>query len=239
MPGYLKPARPALSATLALCAAMAWFAPAGAAEQATRIPPPAAADSTPVSAPQTAVLAGGCFWGVQAVFQHVNGVTRVLSGYAGGSKDKADYETVSAGETGHAESVEVSFDPKVISYGKILQIYFSVAHNPTELDRQGPDQGPQYRSAIFVTGDEQQRAAESYIAQLNASGAFGRLIVTQVSPLKGFYPAESYHQNYATLHPNNPYIAINDLPKVANLKRLYPDLYRAEPVLAPTEAASK
>jgi peptide-methionine (S)-S-oxide reductase len=229
---------PGLSGAFVFGAALAWFAPA-AAQQAKRIPAPVAAYSAPASAPQTAVLAGGCFWGVQAVFQHVNGVKNVLSGYSGGPKESADYEKVSTGGTGHAESVEVTFDPKVISFGKILQIYFSVAHNPTELNRQGPDQGPQYRSAIFVNGDDQRRAAESYIAQLNASGAYGRPIVTEVSPLQGFYPAESYHQNYATLHPNNPYIAINDLPKVANLKQLYPDVYRAEPVLAPIAAASK
>ncbi|SFK50949.1 peptide-methionine (S)-S-oxide reductase MsrA [Methylocapsa palsarum] len=231
--------RRGLSAGFVFAAVLASVAPAGAAEQATRIPAPAYAASASVGAPQTVVLAGGCFWGVQAVFQHVNGVTNVLSGYSGGSKRSADYEEVSTGATGHAESVEVTFDPKVISYGEILQLYFSVAHDPTELNRQGPDEGPQYRSAIFVNGDDQRQAAESYIAQLNASGAYRRPIVTEVAPLMGFYPAENYHQNYATLHPNSPYIAINDLPKVANLKRLYPDVYRAEPVLAPIAAASK
>jgi peptide-methionine (S)-S-oxide reductase len=235
----LKPIFRRMSAALVFSAALTWFVPFAAAAQAARIPAPSAADPAPASAPQTAVLAGGCFWGVQAVFQHVKGVTNVLSGYAGGSRDSADYEKVSTGGTGHAESVEVSFDPRVVSYGKILQIYFSVAHDPTELNRQGPDHGPQYRSAIFFNSDGQRRAAESYIAQLNASGAFTRPIVTEVSPLKAFYPAESYHQNYATLHPSDPYIAINDLPKVANLKRLYPDDYRAEPALASIAASSR
>jgi peptide-methionine (S)-S-oxide reductase len=180
---------------------------------------------------QTAVLAGGCFWGVQAVFQHTKGVTKAVSGYAGGSKESANYETVSSGRTGHAESVEVTFDPSVISYGTILQIYFSVAHDPTELDRQGPDEGPQYRSQIFATTDAQAKLATGYIAQLDHAGAFKQPIVTKVGALTAFYPAEGYHQDYATLHPSNLYIVYNDLPKIENLKRLFPDRYRPTPVL--------
>jgi peptide-methionine (S)-S-oxide reductase len=180
---------------------------------------------------QTAVLAGGCFWGVQAVFQHTKGVTKAVSGYAGGTKESANYETVSAGRTGHAESVEVTFDPSVISYGTILQIYFSVAHDPTELNRQGPDEGPQYRSEIFTTNDAQAKIATAYKAQLDQAGALKQPIATKVGALTAFYPAEGYHQDYATLHPNNLYIVYNDLPKIENLKRLFPDRYRPTPVL--------
>jgi len=168
---------------------------------------------------------------VQAVFQHVSGVTQAVSGYAGGSKETASYQTVSSGETGHAESVQVTFDPKQISYGRILQVFFSVAHDPTQLDRQGPDFGTQYRSAIFYRDEMQKNVAEAYIAQLNKAGVFRRGIVTQVNQLSGFYPAESYHQDYATLHPSSPYIAFNDLPKVENLQRIFADLYREKPVL--------
>jgi len=225
------PARPlAAAAVLAGLALAAWALPGRAAERATVIPPPAV-DAAASEATQTAVLAGGCFWGMQAVFQHVKGVTQVLSGYSGGSKDTAEYETVSTGRTGHAESVQIKFDPRQISYGRILQIYFSVAHDPTELDRQGPDEGTQYRSAIFYANPEQQHVAQAYIAQLDKAGAFKRPVVTQVSELKGFYPAEAYHQDYATLNPNNPYIYYNDLPKVENLKQAFPDLYRDKPVL--------
>jgi len=212
-------------------AAALWALPAQAAERATVIPPPAV-DAAPASAAsETAVLAGGCFWGVQAVFQHVKGVSRAVSGYAGGSKDTAQYEVVSSGRTGHAESVEVTFDPQQISYGRILQIYFSVAHDPTQLNRQGPDEGTQYRSAIFFTNPEQQRVAQAYIAQLDKAGAYKHPVVTQVNALAGFYAAEGYHQDYATLHPNNPYIYFNDLPKVESLKQVFPDLYRDKPVL--------
>jgi peptide-methionine (S)-S-oxide reductase len=202
-------------------------------EAATVIPAPIVDEPLKKSetGPETAVLAGGCFWGVQAVFQHVKGVSQVLSGYSGGTKESADYHTVSSGRTGHAESVEVTFDPSVISYGTILQIYFSVAHNPTELNRQGPDVGTQYRSAIFVKNDEQRRIAESYIAQLDKVGVFRSPIVTKVDNLAGFYTAEAYHQNYATMHPDSPYIAINDLPKVENLKRVFPTLSQNSPVL--------
>jgi peptide-methionine (S)-S-oxide reductase len=213
---------------VALASAMVWM-PVGAAERATAIPPPAA-DATTDEGASTAVLAGGCFWGMQAVFEHVRGVRRVLSGYSGGAKESAEYETVSTGRTGHAESVEITFDPHEISYGKILQIYFSVAHNPTELNRQGPDTGTQYRSEIFYANDAQKRVAEGYIAQLEGAGAFGHPIVTKVERLAGFYPAEAYHQDYALLHPESPYIAYNDLPKVEQLKQLFPDLYRETPV---------
>jgi peptide-methionine (S)-S-oxide reductase len=181
---------------------------------------------------QTAVIAAGCFWGVQGVFEHVRGVQRAVSGYSGGSKGTAEYETVSSGRTGHAESVRITFDPAKISYGQILQIAFSVVHDPTELNRQGPDVGTQYRSAIFYSNPEQRRIAESYIAQLNQAHAFSRPIVTQVAPLEGFYPAEGYHQDYLVHHPSSPYIAFNDLPKVKHLEREFPDLYAAHPVLA-------
>jgi peptide-methionine (S)-S-oxide reductase len=174
---------------------------------------------------QTAVFAGGCFWGVEAVFEHLRGVTRVVSGYAGGSADTASYEQVSSGTTGHAESVRVSYDPSRISYGRLLKVFFAVAHDPTELNRQGPDTGTQYRSAIFFGNDEQKRVAEAYIAQLQAAHTFSHPIVTQVTPLKAFYEAEAYHQHYLALHPDQPYIVINDLPKIANLQRQFPALY--------------
>jgi peptide-methionine (S)-S-oxide reductase len=174
---------------------------------------------------QTAVIAGGCFWGIQAVFQHVKGVISATSGYSGGEAKTADYETVSTGETGHAESVKITYDPSQITYGQLLRIFFSVAHDPTEVNRQGPDDGTQYRSVIFYGGDEQKKIAEAYIAQLDKAKTFARPIVTQVVPLKAFYPAEAYHQNYATLHPNQPYIVFNDAPKVAHLRQEFPDLY--------------
>jgi peptide-methionine (S)-S-oxide reductase len=174
---------------------------------------------------QTAVFAGGCFWGVEAVFEHVKGVTQVVSGYSGGSADKAKYDEVSSGSTGHAESVRVSYDPSRISYGQLLRVFFSVAHDPTELNRQGPDTGTQYRSAVFFANDEQKRVAESYIAQLQRVRAFPRPIVTQVTPLKAFYEAEAYHQDYLVRHPDQPYIVINDLPKIADLQRQFPALY--------------
>jgi peptide-methionine (S)-S-oxide reductase len=171
------------------------------------------------------VFSGGCFWGIQAVFQHVKGVSSATSGYSGGSAATAEYEVVSTGETGHAESVKVAYDPAVITYGQLLKVFFSVAHDPTELNRQGPDTGSQYRSVIFYNGDEQERIAEAYIAQLNQAKVYGGPIVTQVVPLKAFYPAEAYHQNYATLHPDDPYIVFNDAPKVAHLRQQFPDLY--------------
>jgi peptide-methionine (S)-S-oxide reductase len=202
-----------------------------AAEPAVTIPAPIADETvSPAGGLETAVLAGGCFWGVQAVYQHTKGVTQAVSGYAGGGKDTAHYEMVGTGRTGHAESVSVTFDPRQISYGKILQIYFSVAHNPTELNRQGPDFGSQYRSAIFYASDEQKRIAVAYITQLDQSHAFGEPIATKLEPLSGFYPAEDYHQDFAVLHPSYPYIVFNDLPKVDNLKRLFADQYRDTPV---------
>jgi len=204
---------------------------ARAAEQPVVIPPPAADAAAPATTgTQTIVLAGGCFWGVQAVFQHTKGVTAAVSGYAGGEKQTAHYETVGTGRTGHAESVSVTFDPRQISYGKILQIYFSVAHNPTELNRQGPDYGSQYRSAIFYANDEQKQIAAAYITQLDNAHAFPQAIVTKLEPLHGFYPAEDYHQDFAVLHPSYPYIVYNDAPKVENLKRLFADVYREMPV---------
>ena len=177
-------------------------------------------------AEQTAVFAGGCFWGVDAVFKHVKGVTNVESGYAGGNAATAHYEMVSEGNTGHAESVRVRFDPAKVSYQQLLQVFFSVAHNPTELNRQGPDTGSQYRSAIFYTSAEQQKIAQSYIQQLTAAHEFSEPIVTQVVPLQQFYPAEGYHQNYLALHPYQPYIVFNDMPKLAQLRKQFPALYQ-------------
>jgi peptide-methionine (S)-S-oxide reductase len=192
----------------------------------TALPAPSV-DAARSSSPgrETAVISGGCFWGVQAVFQHVKGVVTATSGYAGGSSKTAEYETVSNGDTGHAESVEVVYDPSQITYGELLRVFFSVAHDPTQLNRQGPDQGTQYRSAIFYKGDEQKRIAEAYIAQLDQAKVFPHRIVTQVAPLQAFYHAEAYHQNYAALHPNQPYILFNDAPKVEHLKQEFPDLY--------------
>jgi peptide-methionine (S)-S-oxide reductase len=207
--------------------------PPSAAEEARVIPAPATDEAAGSAASETAVLAGGCFWGVQGVYQHVEGVTSAVSGYAGGEKETAQYYTVGTGTTGHAESVRVTFDPRKISYGRILQIYFSVAHDPTELNRQGPDTGPQYRSAIFPANAEQARVAEAYIAQLNKARVFDGAIVTKIEPNKAFYPAEAYHQDFLVQHPNHPYIVINDLPKIGELKRLFPALYRSDPVLTP------
>ncbi|SFQ13026.1 peptide-methionine (S)-S-oxide reductase [Bradyrhizobium sp. Ghvi] len=224
-----------LAATAAL--SLGFAAPALAAEDAVVIPAPAV-DAASASGIQTAVLAGGCFWGVQGVFQHTAGVVNAVSGYAGGTKATADYQTVSTGRTGHAESVEIKFDPKKISYGKILQIYFSVAHDPTQLNRQGPDTGTQYRSAIFTTSDEQKKIAEAYIAQLDAAKVFSKPIVTKVGALEAFYPAEAYHQDYLTLHPNQPYIAYNDIPKVENLKKLFTDNYIEKPTLVSASKAT-
>ncbi|MDI3271074.1 peptide-methionine (S)-S-oxide reductase MsrA [Pseudomonas sp. AL03] len=200
------------------------------AEDAVIIPPPSL-DGTTQAHSETAVFAGGCFWGVQGVFQHVKGVTKAVSGYAGGAANTAQYERVSEGDTGHAESVEVTFDPRQVSYGTLLQIYFSVAHNPTELNRQGPDSGTQYRSALFPGNSEQQRIAQAYIAQLDAAHSFNKPIVTKLETYNGFYPAEEEHQDFLTEHPTYPYIVINDLPKVAQLKQLYPNRYQEKPVL--------
>jgi peptide-methionine (S)-S-oxide reductase len=196
----------------------------GAKEQAVQVPDPVL--DTPATGMQTAVFAGGCFWGVQAVFQHSKGVMSAISGYSGGAANKAKYELVSGGDTGHAESVKVTYDPTKISYGQLLKIFMSVVHNPTELNRQGPDTGTQYRSAIFYTSDDQQKVAQAYFDQLKAAKSFSKPIVTQLVPLKAFYAAEDYHQDFATLHPDHPYIAYNDLPKVANLKTMFPAVYR-------------
>jgi len=214
----------------ALAIAALAVAPSSAAEDAVVIPPPAA-DVPPTDGLQTAVVAGGCFWGVQGVFQHTAGVASATSGYAGGSKMTATYEQVSTGSTGHAESVQIKYDPKKISYGKILQIFFSVVHDPTQLNRQGPDSGTQYRSAIFTTSEEQKKAADAYIAQLNAAKVYSKPIVTKVGALESFFPAEAYHQDYLTLHPNQPYIAYNDLPKVENLKKIFAENYIEKPTL--------
>lgn len=196
-----------------------------------RVLPAPANDKSPSATSEIAVLAGGCFWGVQGVYQHVTGVTSAVSGYAGGEKATAHYEQVGTGRTGHAEAVEITFDPRAISYGRILQIFFSVVHDPTELNRQGPDEGTEYRSAIFPRSPDQERIARAYIAQLGAAKAFRSPIVTTIENGKPFYRAEDYHQDYMTLNPDQPYIRFNDLPKVADLKRLFPEMYRAKPVL--------
>jgi peptide-methionine (S)-S-oxide reductase len=205
---------------------------------AVRIDPPAL-DEPASEGLETAVLAGGCFWGVQAVYQHTKGVRNAVSGYAGGDAKDANYQAVSYGRTGHAEAVRVTFDPRVTSYGKILQIFFSVAHDPTQLNRQGPDSGPQYRTEIFPQDPEQATIAKAYVAQLDTAKVFPKPIVTKTATMKAaFYPAEAYHQDYATLHPNNPYIVFNDAPKVENLKRMFPDAFRDKPVLVADAAKS-
>jgi peptide-methionine (S)-S-oxide reductase len=205
--------------------------PAFAAEGAVKIPPATLDQTVQANTPlETVVLAGGCFWGVQAVFQHTLGVTSAVSGYAGGAKDTAQYEIVSSGATGHAESVKITFDPHKISFGKLLQIYFSVVQDPTQLNRQGPDTGSQYRSAIFYKNDEQKRIATAYIAQLDAAKVYPARIVTQVVPDSGFYAAEDYHQDFATVHPTQGYIARFDLPKLDDLKRMFPSDYRVAAV---------
>jgi peptide-methionine (S)-S-oxide reductase len=209
-----------------------------AAEDARAIPAPVLDEPAGQATSEVTVLAGGCFWGVQGVFQHVEGVTSAVSGYTGGTKATAEYETVSSGSTGHAESVRITFDPRKISYGRLLQIYFSVAHDPTELNRQGPDSGTQYRSAIFPTTAEQARVAKAYIAQLDQAHAFSASIVTSIEPDRTFYPAESYHQDYLARHPTNSYIVYNDLPKIDALKGAFPALYRADPVLVATASLS-
>lgn len=219
-------------AVLLAAAAAGLIAGRSTAEEARAIPAPALDEPAgQAAAPEVAIVAGGCFWGVQGVFQHVDGVTSAVSGYAGGEAATARYRTVGGGDTGHAESVKITYDPSRISYGRILQIYFSVAHDPTQLNRQGPDTGTQYRSALFTTGPEQEKIAQAYIAQLDVAHVYDRAIVTRIEPGHAFYPAEAYHQDFLTLNPDHPYIAINDLPKVKALARLFPDAYRAEPVL--------
>lgn len=220
------------AAAIALGAVAARLSPLAAAEEARIIPAPAMDEAAAPDAPQkVAVLAGGCFWGVQGVFQHVEGVSGAVSGYAGGEKATAEYEKVGTGRTGHAEAVMVTYDPRKVSYAKLLQIYFSVAHDPTQLNRQGPDSGTQYRSAIFPVDAEQARIAKAYIAQLNQARSFDAAIVTKIEPERSFYPAESYHQDFLTRYPTHPYIVINDIPKIENLKRVFPQLYRDKPVL--------
>ena len=216
---------------LLLGAGLAWQAGARAAEEAVKIPPPAQDLPPAGQGLQKAIFAGGCFWGVQGVFQHVKGVQRAVSGYSGGMASAAAYELVSRGNTGHAESVEVTYDPSQVSYGTLLQIFFSVAHDPTQLNRQGPDVGTQYRSAIFATSPAQLKVAQAYVAQLDAAKVFGKPIVTRLEDKVSFFPAETYHQDYMTENPRNPYIVFNDLPKVENLKRLFPERFRSEPVL--------
>ncbi len=201
-------------------------ATSGASSQAQPVAAPFVDTTAPFAAVDTAVFAGGCFWGIEAVFEHVNGVKSAVSGYAGGNVGSSSYEQVSTGDTGHAESVQVIYDPSQVSYGKLLQIFFSVAHDPTQLNRQGPDRGTQYRSEIFYNTPRQQQVAESYIKQLTAAKTFSRPIVTKLEKLRGFYPAEEYHQDYLVRHPNQPYIVINDQPKVAALKKQFPDIYR-------------
>ena len=228
-----------IAVLFAAAAGTVYWRAGAAAEEARVVPAPAIDEPAAAATSEVTVLAGGCFWGVQGVFQHVDGVTSAVSGYAGGAKDTAEYETVSRGSTGHAESVQITFDPHKISYGRILQIYFSVVHDPTELNRQGPDVGTQYRSAIFPTNPEQARVAEAYIAQLNNAHAFDAPIITKIEPGRAFYPAEAYHQNYLTLHPTQPYIAFNDLPKVAALKAHFPNVFRDTPVLVATAQSAK
>ncbi|MDB5618108.1 peptide-methionine (S)-S-oxide reductase MsrA [Tardiphaga sp.] len=221
----------------ALAISTVFIAPGFAAEDAVIIPAPAV-DAKASDGMQTAVIAGGCFWGVQGVFQHTAGVVNAVSGYAGGPKSAANYSAVSTGSTGHAEAVEIKYDPRKISYGKILKIYFSVAHDPTQLNRQGPDSGTQYRSEIFATTAEQKQVADAYIAQLNAAKVWKKPIVTKVGTLDGFFPAEAYHQDYLTLHPNQPYIAINDIPKVENLKKIFAPNYIEKPTLVSSAKAT-
>jgi peptide-methionine (S)-S-oxide reductase len=223
-----------LMVVLALGAAyiVFWRLPLFGAEAPVVVAPPTVDNPKAPGTPQTAVLAGGCFWGVQGVYEHVRGVQNVVAGYAGGNRSTAQYETVSSGTTGHAESVKITFDPAAISYGQILQIAFSVVHDPTQRNRQGPDVGTQYRSAIFYVDETQKRIAEAYISQLDSSHAFPRSIVTRVDPLKEFYPAEDYHQDYLIHNPSAYYIATYDMPKVENLKRLFPEIYSGRPVLA-------
>jgi peptide-methionine (S)-S-oxide reductase len=216
---------------IGLLSGAAFFVTRSTAEEARNVPTPTVDEQTAGKTSETAVIAGGCFWGVQGVFQHVAGVTNAVSGYAGGDKSTAHYDMTSEGNTGHAESVQITYDPRKITYGRILQVYFSVAHDPTELNRQGPDSGTQYRSAIFPMNDEQAKVAKAYIAELNSAHVFGAPIVTTIEPGKTFYRAEDYHQDFLAKNPGYPYIVYNDLPKVANLKRLFPALYAPDPVL--------
>jgi peptide-methionine (S)-S-oxide reductase len=225
---------PARALIIAMCASLTLLSAACArADETPKALPAPALDNPKTGATETAVLSGGCFWGMQGVFEHVKGVREVLAGYSGGQKSTAQYDMVSTGDTGHAESVEIIFDPKLVSYGQILRVYFSVAHDPTELNRQGPDEGTQYRSNIFYANDAQKRIAQAYIAQLDKARVFGAPIATRVDHLAGFYAAEGYHQDYLIHNPDSMYIQINDLPKIGNLKRIYPELYADKPVMTP------
>ena len=226
--------------SVALAALFGLLGCAQAQEEGVRVSPPAF-DEAPSgeSAVAVAVIAGGCFWGVQGVYQHVTGVLKAVSGYAGGAKENAKYERVGNGDTGHAETVQILYDPSKITYGKLLQIYFSIVHDPTQLDRQGPDYGPQYRSTIFPSDEMQRAIAERYIAQLEAEKAFRSKIVTTLEDGRTFYPAEAYHQDFLVRNPTYPYVVINDLPKVRNLAALFPDIYRVEPVLVTPKPAAR
>ena len=228
---YLKSKSIAAVLAVVLVGTFLYSLGAAPAEKAVIIPAPALDNPKAAGPMQTIVLAGGCFWGVQAVYQHVQGVRSSVSGYSGGTKASADYDLVSLGQTGHAESVQVTFDPKEVSLGELVQIYFSVVHDPTQLNRQDPDVGTQYRSNIFYSDESQKKIAEAYIAQLNKAKVFPKPIVTRVDPLKGFYAAEGYHQDYLFLNPTQPYIAHYDIPKLENLKKVFPVLYRGQPVL--------
>ena len=221
----------ALASTAVVAAALVFGAVGASAQEGLTIPAPAVDEAPSTAAKETAIFAGGCFWGVQGVFQRVEGVTNAVSGYAGGDKQSAVYETVSGGKTGHAESVRITFDPKKVSYGHLLQIYFSAAHDPTQLNRQGPDVGTQYRSTIFPATERQAALAKAYIEQLDQAKAFPAKIATTIELAQTFYPAEAYHQDYMTLHPRQPYIVMHDLPKVENLKRLFPASWRTDPAL--------
>jgi peptide-methionine (S)-S-oxide reductase len=229
--------RTALAVAAAGVLALGWFAAPSRAEEAFIIPPPAS-DVAPADGLKTFVLAGGCFWGVQGVYQHTKGVTNAVSGYAGGKADMAQYQLVGTGSTGHAEAVQITYDPKQVTLGKLLQIYFSVAHDPTQLNRQGPDSGTQYRSTVFTSDPAERKVVEAYIAQLNAAKVYPKKIATTLEPLQGFYPAEDYHQDYLTLHPGQPYIVINDLPKIENLKKIFAGNYREKPALVRDARAS-
>ena len=222
--------RPPRLAALILALALAQSLTTAQAQEGLALPVPER-DVTAATGPQTAVLAGGCFWGVQGVFQHVAGVTNAVSGYAGGAADTAHYRTVGRGDTGHAEAVRISYDPAQVSYGQILQVFFSAAHDPTQLNRQGPDIGSQYRTAIFPQDEEQAAVARAYIEQLNKARLHDAAIVTGIEPGQAFYPAEDYHQDYLVKNPTQPYIVQNDLPKIEHLRRLFPDLWREDPVL--------
>ena len=226
----LKPLYVVMTAAAAAILAPLWMSRASAGDLDKEIPAPAMDPVNPASS-EVAVLAGGCFWGQQGLFEHVKGVTRVVAGYSGGGRETARYRVVSTGSTGHAESVQITFDPHQVTFGQILRIYFSVAHDPTEMNRQGPDEGTQYRSEIFAASSEQEATARAYIAQLDSAHLFAGPIATKVEPLKGFYPAEDYHQDYLVQNPDDSYIRVNDLPKIEALKQVWPAYYRARPVL--------